>query len=178
MTTLANGKIHLDRSAISALARRISAASHLPHAKAIDLVASALGYTGGNALMGALKNTEKAPETSGNAHTAICVPSDTTSGADFLVHPTTDTPAGYLHEVSFFFVSEEPQFWGSTLADIDYQCSEGTCVGQMRTPIKTQTPIDSTTLGLLAAHFGSTADFFSSCDDENPEDDQGDTGED
>lgn len=138
---ISGGRISFARRDISILARKISAETGLPHAKAIDMIATAMGYAGGNALMGALKTSEaEAPK-------PIPVAPE---GAE----------RGYLHEVRFRFLSDENFEDGViSLHDILYEVDEGGAVGQMGPEIKS-IPLTKETMSELAIEFGSTPDFF------------------
>lgn len=139
--------MNITRTHISAIAKAINEQTQMGHAKSIALVAKALGYKDGNALMGTLKQEQP---------TLL----DTVT--------PSKTPAGYLYELTFSFLSDDPNMEDLSLQDIAYEVTDGDCVGGYGDYMKiTKTPINRGTLDTLATAFGSSPDFFFNPDEED-----------
>lgn len=144
MPRIDNGSLILTRADISALARKIGEATGQPHSASIALIAQGLGFEAGNALMGALKNSEA------GTHAITQTP------------PPAQLPArdlrGYRYDLRFSFVTDDLDPIEPDLAEIAWLCGEGPAVGGRME--MTATPLDRVGLAEHATRYGSTPDFF------------------
>lgn len=136
MSNINDAKLCLSRRNISSLAASLKEETGLSHSKLLDAIAHATGYTGGNALMGSLKNAE-----------AEAVKACAAGECD-----------GYYYEATVSFISDEFLGTDLNLDQIDYDITDGAAVGG---PIKvTCTPIRKHELGRISELYGISKDFF------------------
>lgn len=148
MPRIDHGSLILTRADISALARKIGAATGQAHSASIALIAQGLGFEAGNALMGALKTSEASTQPAPQPPAAI----------------TDQELRGYRYDLRFSFITDDLEPMEADLTEIAYLCNEGPAVGGRIE--MTATPLDRASLAEHATRYGSTPDFFFGHEDE------------
>ncbi len=90
------------------------------------------------------------------------------TGSTEIRQPVRASTAGYRYDVQLTFVSDEMIGTDLSLGDIDWEITEGSCVGG---PLEiTATPLDKAARNELALQFGSNEGFFLDEEDEDTKD--------